>query len=259
MWGQTAVLLVVFGLLCPGTATSAQDTKKDPEEEKKREEEAKAKLADFRKDLKTCKSDGDFGKALERLGDLQHPKILTELKTWLGKGSGDVAIAAAEQLGKYKNDRDAAEALTGAAGTRREKDAIVKLIRYAGDVGYKPTTSKLTGYFRNKDVDVAKESVDSCGKLRSREAIEPLITMGRELESIKDDKTTSGTGTGGILGGGLGGGLTGGTGNDNAVRKKVLLPAAISALEQISGQKFSTIKEADDWWRKNKATFKEPE
>jgi hypothetical protein len=260
MWVRPALVVLLLGALLPGRMAVGQDApKKDPEEEKKKDEEAKAKLADFRKDLKTCKSDGDFGKALERLGDVQHPKILTELKSWLGKGSGEVAIAAGEQLGKYKNDKEAAEALTGAAASRKEKDAIVKLIRYAGDVGYRPTTGKLTGYFRNKDVDVAKEAVDSCGKLRSRDAIDPLITMGRELESMKDDKTTGGTGTGGILGGGLGGGLTGGTGTDNTVRKKYLLPASISALEQISGQKFATIKEADDWWRKNKGSFKELE
>lgn len=249
-------LLLSLALLSSGSAY-AQDSK---EEEKKKDDEAKAKLADYRKELKTCKSDGDFAKALEHLGDLQHPKVLAELKNWLGKGSADVAIAAAEQLGKYKKDKDAAEALTGAAAARREKDAIVKFLRYAGDIGYKPTTSKLTGYFRNKDVDVAKEAVDSCGKLKSRDAIDPLISMGRELESIKDEKDNGGTGTGGVLGGGIvGGGITGGTANDNAVRKKTVLPAAISALEQISGQKFATIKEADEWWRKNKGTFKDPE
>lgn len=237
---------------------AVQEAKKDAEEEKKKDDEAKAKLAEFRKDLKTCKTDADFGKALERLGDLQHPKVLTELKSWLGKGSAEIAITAAEQLGKYKKDKDAADALTGAAGSRKEKDAVVKFLRYAGDVGYKPTTAKLTGYFRNRDVDVAKEAVDSCGKLKSRDAIEPLISMGRELESIKEDKDTGGLG--GPLGGGLTtGGVTGGVNNDNAARKRSLLPASISALEQISGQKFATIKEAEEWWRKNKGTFKDTE
>lgn len=256
MWGKTALIPFFMAL-----AALAQDApKKDAEEEKKKEEEAKAKLADFRKDLKTCKKDDDFGRALDRLGDFQHPKILAELKIWLGKPSADVAIAAAEQLGKYKKEKDAAEALTGAAGARKEKETVVKFLRYAGDVGYKPTTAKLVGYFRHKEVDVAKEAVDSCGKIRSKDAIDPLISMGRELESIKDEKDNGGGGVGGVLGGGIaGGGIAGGTNNDNALRKKSLLPAAISALEQISGQKFVTIKEADEWWRKNKGSFKDPE
>lgn len=246
---KTALLSLVLTL-----AAWAQEAKKNPEEEKKKDEEAKVKLAEYRKDLKTCKTDADVGKVLESLGNLQHPKVLTELKGWLGKGSVESAIVAAEQIGKYKKDKDAAESLVGAAGARREKDAIVKFLRYAGDVGYKPTTAKLVGFFRNKETDVAREAIDSCAKLKSRDAIDPIISMGRELESIKEEKDT-----GGLGGGVLGGGVTGGVNNDNQVRKQTLLPAAITALEQISGQKFATIKAADDWWRKNKGSFKDLE
>ena len=169
MLARTAIFSLA--LMLGAFAQEGKQEPKNPEEEKKKDEEAKAKIAEFKKDLKTCKKDDDFGRALERLGDLQHPRVLAELKTWLGKGGADVAIAAAEQLGKYKKDKDAAEALTGAAGSRKEKDAIVKFLRYAGDVGYKPTTVKLIPYFRNKDVDVARESVDSCAKLKSRDAV----------------------------------------------------------------------------------------
>ena len=247
---KTALLTLTLVL-----AAWAQEAKKDPEEEKKKEEEAKAKLAEFRKELKTCKMDKDVERALEGLGALQHPRVLAELKGWLGKGSADVAVAAAEQIGKYKKDKDAAEALTGAAGARKEKDAIVKFLRYAGDVGCKPTTLKLLAYFRNKDLDVAKEAIDSCAKLKSRDAMEPLISMARELEGVKEEKDTGGLGGGGILGGG---GVTGGV-NEPLARKKALLSPAITALEQISGQKFSTSKEADQWWRANRSTFKESE
>ena len=239
---KTALLSLVLTL-----AAWAQDAKK-------KDEEAKAKLAEYRKELKSCKTDADVVKVLEGLGSLQHPKVLTELKGWLGKGSVESAIAAAEQIGKYKKDKDAAESLAGAAGARREKDAVVKFLRYAGDVGYKPTTARLVGFFRNKETDVAREAIDSCAKLKSRDAVDPIISMGRELESIKEEKDTGG------LGGGVrGGGVTGGVNNDNQVRKQTLLPAAITALEQICGQKFATIKAADDWWRKNKGSFKELE
>ncbi len=247
---KTALVSLVLTL-----AAWAQDAKKNPEEEKKKDEEAKVKLAEYRKELKTCKTDADVGRAIEGLGSLQHPKVLTELKGWLGKGSTESAIAAAEQIGKYKKDKDAAEALAGAAGARKEKDAVVKFLRYAGDVGYKPTTARLLGFFRNKETDVAREAIDSCAKLKSRDAVDPLISMGRELESIKEEKDTGG----GVGGGVLGGGVTGSVNNDNQVRKQTLLPAAITALEQICGQKFATIRAADDWWRKNKGSFKELE
>jgi hypothetical protein len=189
------------------------------------------------------------------LAEPQHPRLLAELKTWLSKPSTEVAIAAAEQISKYKKDKDAADALVNAAGSRKDKDAIVRCLRYAGDVGYKPAAAKLTGYFKHREVDVAREAVDSCGKLCSREAVDPLIGLLRELEGIRESQP----GTGGGLGGLAGGGGLGGVQEEQQKRKRELTPAVLSALSNITGQKFETAAEWIGWWRKNKATFKEPE
>src|SRR5438552_1163052 len=110
MLGKTAAIWLILA-----SAAMAQS-----EEEKKKEEEAKAKIADFKKEIKTCKNEKDMAKAIEGLGALQHPKILSELKSYLSKG-GEVTVSAAEQIGKYKKDKDAAEALVGAANGQREK------------------------------------------------------------------------------------------------------------------------------------------
>src|SRR6185295_9523086 len=91
---------------------------------------------------------------------------------------------AKAKIGKYKKDKDAAETLMGAAGARKDKDSIVKCLRYAGDTEYKAIVSKLTGYFRSKDSDVAKEAVDSCAKLKSKDAVDPLLNLWKELEGI---------------------------------------------------------------------------
>lgn len=228
------------------------------EEEKKKEEEAKAKLADYRKELKGAKTDKDVTRAIEGLGELQHPKILAELKNYLSKNL-DGAVAAAEQIAKYKKDKEAAEALVNAASAR--KDAAVKLIRYAGDTEYKGIAGKLAGFFRNKETDTAKESVDSLGKLKCKESIEPLLTLWRELDNIKEEKTNDKGGSGG-LGGGVGN-LTGGVGasmqDEQLKRKRDITPAVESALKKITGEDFKDLKAANEWWRKNKSTFKEPE
>jgi hypothetical protein len=47
--------------------------------------------------------------------------------------------------------------------------------------------------------------------------------------------------------------------DESKKRKNDLTPAVESALEKISGEDFKTQKEASDWWRRAKATFKEPE
>jgi HEAT repeat protein len=227
------------------------------EEDKKKEEEAKAKIADFKKELKTAKTDKDVARAIEGLGALQHPKILTELKSFLSKGT-EVTIAAAEQIGKYKKDKDAAESLVSAAGGQKDKDGTVKCIRYAGDTEYKGIIPKLANLFRNKDVDAAKEAVDSCGKIKSKEAMEPLLNLWRELDGIKEEKAGQG---GGLGGGGLTG--VGGVGqsmqDDQIKRKRDLTPAVESAIKKITGEDFKDLRAANDWWRKNKGTFKDPE
>ena len=251
MWAKTAVIALMLA-----ASVTAQD-----DDAKKKDEEAKAKIADFKKELKTAKSDKDVARAIEGLGALQHPKVLVELKSYLTK-SVDIAIAAAEQIAKYKKDKDAAEALMAASGSR-DKDVSVKSIRYAGDIEYKGIVPKLVNLFRHKEVDIAKEAVDSCAKIRSKDSIDPLLKLWTELDGIKEDKSNSG-GTGGL--GGLGGGGITGTGgvgqsyqDEQLKRKRDLTPAVESALRKITGEDFKDLRAANDWWRKNKGTFKDPE
>ena len=251
MW----VKVTAIGLLLAASALAQDD------DAKKKDEEAKAKVADFKKSLKGVKTEKDIARALEDLGSLQHPRVLAELKNYLGRSADEVA-AAAEQIAKYKKDKEAAETLMTAAGARRDKDSIVKCLRYAGDVEFKGIVAKLTGYFRSKEVDVARESVDSCAKLKSRDAIDPLLNLWKELDGIKEEKA----GKDGGLGGGLGGGGITGTGGVGASmqeeqlkRKRDLTPAVESALNKISGEDFKDLRAANDWWRKAKSTFKDPE
>jgi hypothetical protein len=252
MWVRTAFLSLAVSL----AARAAQDAKPDPKKEG--EDEAKAKIAEFKKELKTCRTDADRARALEHLGATQHPKIQAELKIFLANPVAEIAIAAAEQIGKYKKDREASDMLFASASSRREKEVIVKCLRYAGDVGYKPGVSKLTTYFKNKEIDVAKESIDSCAKLRSKDAIDPLLSLLHELEAVKEDKNANGGLGGGLGGGGLYGGGLGSSANDDQIkRKKDLVPQIQKALEDIAGEKHANAKEWGDWWRKTKATFKE--
>jgi len=247
MW----VKVTAIGLLLAASALAQDD------DAKKKDEEAKAKIADFKKSLKGLKTEKDIVRALEDLGSLQHPRVLAELKNYLGRSADEVA-AAAEQIAKYKKDKDAAETLMTAAGARRDKESIVKCLRYAGDVEFKGIVAKLTGYFRNKEVDVARESVDSCAKLKSKDAVEPLLNLWKELDAIKEEKAGK---DGGLGGGGLTG--TGGIGasmqEEQTKRKRDLTPAVESAINKISGEDFKDLRAANDWWRKARSTFKDPE
>jgi hypothetical protein len=251
------ILLPAFLALFAASASAQDDPKKAAQEEaKKKEDEAKARIAEFKKEFKAAKTDKDrcdVIAGLSALGSPKHPKILDELKAFLKSPSTEIAIAAAEQVAKYEKDKDAADILVSMASARREKDVVVKFLRYAGDVGHRPTSAKLTGFFKNRETDIAREAVDSCAKLKSKDVIDPLLALWRELDNIKEQKA-DGLGE-------LGGGLTGTNPivDEQQNRKRDLTPAVESALSKITGADFKTLKEANEWWRKNRATFKEIE
>ncbi len=247
------VKAAAFGLIL---AAAVQDPAAD--EKKKKEEEAKAKIAEFKKELKNCKTEGDVCLALQNLGSVQHPKILVELQVWLSRPQADICGAAAEQISKYTKDKVAANMLMTVARSRKDSDGIIKCLRSAGDVGYRPIAPMFYPYFRNKDVNVAKEAVDSLGKLKSAASIEPLIRLAKELEGIREDMNQ----VGGMPLPGVGPNLPGGVGtpeDDMLNRKRGLLPAVYRALSDITGERWGTSKEWELWWRKNRSTFKEKE
>jgi len=84
MWVKTTA----FALILAAVAAAQDD------DAKKKDEEAKAKIADFKKELKGAKTEKDITRALEGLGELQHPKVLSELKGYLSRSPEECATAA---------------------------------------------------------------------------------------------------------------------------------------------------------------------
>ena len=76
--------------LCLSTVAWAQESK---EEQKKNEEEAKARLVEFKKDLRAARnSESNIALAITRLGEgVKHKRIVLELKRWLANRSLEIA------------------------------------------------------------------------------------------------------------------------------------------------------------------------
>jgi hypothetical protein len=250
-------LPAILALALPALAQDDKDKKQCTDEE------AKTHIADCKKEFAKCKTADDFIRAIESLGSKKHPKILDELKTWLGKGSIDVRIAAAEQISKYSKEEKASDALIGIAkATNARKDTMdlaIKCIRYAGDVGVRSATKSLLVYFDHRECDVAREAIDSCAKLKSKEAIDPLLNMIRVLEAVKEDQGQQNNGGQNIPGGNFPGANQPNQEDEKVKRKKELLQPAIQAMKDITGERYNTGTEWTKWWSKNKNTWKEPE
>ena len=128
--------LILAGIFTLSLPLAAQEATK---------EEATEALKTFKTSLKTIQAESDIIDALNTLGEVQHVKVLGELKKWLlGNGSTvkkvamkeirsggmattreevqaalnasirNVRFTAAENVAKYKEDKKAADALMGA-------------------------------------------------------------------------------------------------------------------------------------------------
>ncbi len=228
------------------------------------DDEAKKAVEEFKKALKKPKlEEGDIVSALIDLGQKQHSKlILPELKPWLAKGGTEIRLTAAEMLSKYKKSKIAAEAILGAlpAQNQKEKDILEKFISFASDTECKEIAPKLCGLFGAKYVEVARAAVEGCGKVKSKNCIEPLIKLVSDLEDV-DESNVSGAGSPNMPGPGTGGQ---GQEDERVKRKRELQQPALASLREITGEKFTRAKGKQgeqgwyEWWAKNKTTFKEP-
>ncbi len=266
--------LAAIVALTLGGAALAQDK---PDEAKKQAEKdaetkAKATLDNFRNATKKAKVSDDFIAALNGLGDEPHALILAELKIWLGKPAPEVRQEAADEIGKFKGDEKAAQTLINCAKGDKMLDVQVKCLLEVGKIGCRKIAKDLHGFWQHKELDIAREALDSTGACKAKDSIEPLIRFLEEKEAEKaqlaqqqQQQQSGGSGGGSSSGGGSYGPTTPGpvtTNQNNDLADKIkrvdeLIPRAVQALQDISGEKFKMAKEWKKWWGKSKQFFKE--
>ena len=219
---------------------------------KKLDTEAKKRILAFKKGLRKLKGSEAFVTAIDELCETSHKRILSELGRWIKLRDKEIASAAVAQVGTYENSKVAALMLMSNASKHKDMDVVVASLEALGEVGFSPIARSLFNFFRHKSAEVAAKAVETCGALRSRDAITPLITLYREMDSIKPpEKDSSGLGDGGFLGGGA-------VQEQQLALKTTVTPAVEGALREITGKEFKTPREWQTWWSRNKRSFKLP-
>jgi hypothetical protein len=261
-------LITALAVAFAAATIAAQD---DPDAAKKAEKEAeakaKARIDEFRAKYAKCKSDDERVTVIDGLGDDQHTLIFNELKGMIGKGGIDIRAAVAQELGKFRKNEKVAKVLLAAARSEKEPEVGAKYLAAVGRIGCRSVAADLAGFY-NAKLALSREAVVSSGKLRSKTAIDPLISFLIDLEREKDELARSGGDGGGgqVPGGGPAPGPSpaptpGGSqqSDDDDKKKRVteVLPKAVQALRDITGEKHQVSKDWATWWKKHKATFKE--
>jgi HEAT repeat protein len=198
--------------------------------------------------------------AVTELARTQNLAIMSKLGELLTSDEPPVRIAAAKGLGDFKENKPkAAAVLVSALGNdAREFDVAAAVLTALGTLGDPSGLSTIHHYFSSKepkDVDhlVPKSAILGAGLARSRDSIDPLMELLKELEKAAgmtaNDKTAKTGGVRGIPGGGT---------NPQKDRAKALIPSIVKAMQQITREKWATAKEWEIWWGKHKDAFVVP-
>lgn len=239
MTRSAGVLLAALVLGCGYAAAEPS------EEEKVKQEQVKAILADFEKAYKV-KEESARETAVEGLVSAPPDKKIVDRLTKIiaGPEADKVKLAAIRVLGRFTGDRNASQALVKVLpGFKKSPEITEAILAAMGDVGDPSVAPILIDLYRDKTLLVAKAAVEASSRIKDKALIEPLIKLLKEFD--QGDVSPAGLNVGPDA-----------MADERSKRKMELESPAKSALEAITGQTFSTAKEWDGWWRKNKGSFK---
>ena len=251
MSGKITIWIALAALLLTSFSVTAQDKKGD---DKAKEDEVRQKIAAFKKEISKAKGDDEIVLIIDKLSEIQHNKILAELKKFLNNGSDKVRSTAISNIGKYEQSKDAANALLGALDGN-SKGVQIAILKALGDIKSESSVAGISNLiFMRGDTDISKTAINALVKIRSKFAIEPLIQLLGQLDAINDDPNAPPA-----------------IGNvspkpseeelkkmrEAELRwKREMLEPTRGALNALTKQSFKRALEWDSWWQKNKNTFK---
>ena len=206
--------------------------------------------------------------AMRALAQYHHEHIVRVLSPLLTEASVPVRIMTARELGKFAGvdaaGRELLAALRSPANAAK-KDAPVRIeaLRALGALRYAPAAGDAAKLVEDRDVWVAKAAIDASGKIRTPEAMTPLIRSLHRIESRSGDgeaglnpfdelfpeMPTAGT-------------LLKPDPRQTAKRpseRDVLKEPLLTALQSITRQTWESARDWEAWWTKRKATFRLPE
>lgn len=280
-----ANLAVLFGLLGSVTFLNAQDPEPDA---KALDAQAREKIATFKKATGKAKTEDEFIFALQALCKMRHPRILQELKRHVAHPSERARRYVIAEVAAYRPDAEALKILVSALATESAKATQDD---QAHDVGHDPACEvlrNLRGFrldkdalgrvialFRHVNLTLASTTVRLCGEWREYGAVDAMIAVLREAESIQAERPQVGDGGGNsdpsqfVRHSGSGGGSAPSSRPkmtpeqarqmSAANRKHTMTTVCKQSLEVLLGERRNTSQEFAEVWSKNKERLLEAE
>ncbi len=204
--------------------------------------------------------DDDKISAVNYLAQHRHERIVAELTPLLTEASLPVRMITARMLSQFTQveaaPRELLNGLKSQANSGKKQSCVrIEILRALGNLRYKPAASEVARMVEDREVWVAKAAIDACGRIRTAEAIDPLLKALRRIEGSMGDSEVYPLDE--ILEGVSRGSLFKPDPNQKRpTERDVLKQPILSALNAITKQSFPVSKDWDSWWSKNKATFR---
>jgi len=228
-----------------------------------------AELRRFQDDYyKVGAKDDDKIAAVRALAPYHHERIVRALSPLLTEASIPVRLMTARELGRFAGVDPAARelhaALRSAANSGKRESAVrIEILRGLGTLRYAPAGGDVAKLVEDKEVWVAKAAIDAAGRIRTLDALTPLIKSLRRIESNNGDSETTLNPLDDLFPEmPTAGTLLRADPRQTAKRpseREVLKAPILGALQSISRQNYENARDWETWWSKRKPSFKLPE
>lgn len=201
--------------------------------------------------------------AVNQLAQYRHERIVKVLAPLLTEATVPVRVMTARALSRFTGIEAAPRELLGALtaianGGRKQTPVRIEVIRALAELRYKPAAPEVVKLVDDKEIWVAKAAIDACTRIRSADAMTPLLKSLKRIEGADGDAEISVNPLDDLIEGVNPGKLfKADPRQPKRPSERELLKGPIqAALQSITKQSMSSYKDWHDWWSKNRATFK---
>jgi len=205
------------------------------------QDDSKKAVEEFKAKMKDAKNLQEKALAIRALGDTE-PRdgcSAAAIAKYLAPGGGDLTyllpVTAADTLGKFRGCAAASKALVASLAAYKKMPYVATRIQAAiGRVGHESAIALFEEALHGTDADSAAAAVSALANFPAPLAYETLI---REFEAMEKKRPSAGDDQKKVY--------------DRAQKEM------IRVLQELSGEKYPTIKELAYWWQKRGAALKE--
>ncbi|MBV8881059.1 MAG: HEAT repeat domain-containing protein [Planctomycetaceae bacterium] len=206
--------------------------------------------------------------AVRALAQYRHEKIVRVLGPLLTEASLAVRVMTARELGQFAGVEAASKELLAALRSssnagKKETPVRIEILRGLGNLRVGEAAGDVAKLVEDRDVWIAKAAIDAAGKIRTPEAMVPLIRSLRRIESRNGDAETSLNPFDELFPEMITGSTLLRPDARQAAKRpserEVLKAPILGALQLITRQTWESAKEWETWWTKRKGSFRLPE